>query len=207
MVTVSLRLRGASLRKAFEPVQRRAAAPFGGQSGKRAVAIMRSAVRQEFSGGYWLSPAGGRIPWPRTHDFGRQKASPRPLRRTGAYFASLMGGAGSIERITPNQIVLGAVSRYGPIHRGGEGANIRTSPVTIRPRKLAASRGRRRRSQYAQRFAMFWRLLGDHGVPLRAETLRKGLKLPRRPHMTRNPETTRKIARSVERYVATGRAA
>lgn len=205
--TVSLRLQGAGLRKAFEPIQKRAAAPFSGASGRRVVAIMRGQVRKEFTSRSWFMPSGGRRSWAKTHAFGNKPASSTPLRATGRYFASLMGGAGSIERITDRQITVGAVSAYGAVHRGGTGARIVTSPAVIRPRRKAATRSRLGRRGFARGFAMFWRLLGDFGVALSAATMRRGLRLPRRPHMTRHPEGTRLMARSVERYVATGRVA
>jgi hypothetical protein len=120
-----------------------------------------------------------------------------------------MGGPGAIERITARQIVVGAVSSYGPFHRGGSGATISLTPLVIKPRKRAGGglRSRSRGPGWTRRWAMFWRLGLDFGVWLKESTLRRGLRLPRRPHMTRNPELERAIRDAATGYILKGKVA
>jgi hypothetical protein len=48
---------------------------------------------------------------------------------------------------------------------------------------------------------MFWYLGFRFGVWLKEETLERGLRLPPRPHLTKNPKLTKRLVDIVTRYV------
>lgn len=168
--------------------------------GKPSVAAIRKSVANEFSGRYWLMPEGGRRAWAPVVPFGN-KPHHAPLVDSGAYFNALMGrGPGAIERVSARRMEVGADSGrfpYAKYIRGGAGANISLQPLIIRPRRRAKG----------GRYAMFNFIGLRFGVWLRAETLERGLKLPPRPHLTRNPALTKELVRIAQRYVSTGKAA
>lgn len=178
------------------------------------VPIVRGRVQEEFLNAVWYRQDGSTQKWKESHPFGSNLGSGNKLPgggeqklliRTGAYFRALTGrGAGSLVQISKRQFSVGVDSKvipYGPIIRGGTGAEIRTSPYIIKPIKKSAWTGE---PDGQREFALFWFILSKYGVALSAETLRNGLKLYPRPHMTSNPELMRRLARSIERFISKG---
>lgn len=184
----------------------------------RGVQIVRNRVALEFLRRVWFTPSGASRAWRPVTPFGRRlgegesmgagKGDKKPMIDSGAYFQALMGrGAGSVVRVTQKTLTVGVdggTFPYAKYIRGGTGARVRVTDWIIRPRKKVASRGRGRRS-WVRQFAMWWYLGLTFGVWLREATLRRGLRLPTRPHMTRHPELVRQIQGLLQRWVTTGR--
>jgi hypothetical protein len=136
----------------------------------------------------------------------------KPLLKTGAYFEALQGrGAGSVEVVTAKTVRVGvdlAAFPFAGFIRGGTGADIRTSPLLILPRKRVAGwqpltkRGKPRAPQ--TQWALWYYLGLTFGVWLSAETMVRGLKLPPRPHLTRNPLLVRQVVRLYEKFWTSG---
>lgn len=146
-------------------------------------------VDAELRGNYWRDLTGRRRNLEPPHDLGRRKAK-RPVFGAG-YAAAWRGGAGAIREVSSSRALIG-VQGFPRLamHRGGLG------PIRVQdygdgtaavvsylnqqaPWKLARGAEQRRG---AQRYALWWRILRDTGVPLKDETLRRGLRIPMRPH-------------------------
>jgi hypothetical protein len=170
----------------------------------RGVAAVRLSVGDEFHRHAWLTPRGGIVPWRDTQPFGTRPKPKQNMIATGAYFRALMGrGPGSLVRVGPRSFDVGVEARMFPgaaALRGGKGGRISTAPLFIRPKTKA--KGRAGGGSWVQQWAMWWRLGLTYGVWLKEETLRRGLKLYPRPHLTANPKLTRQLARGVARWIA-----
>lgn len=179
-----------------------------------AIPIVRGRVATEFLNAVWFRPDGSTQRWRESHPFGNQLGSGQKivgggeqklLIRSGAYYRALMGrGPGALVSVSRRQFAVGVDAKiipYGPIMRGGSGAVIRTAPYTIRPIKRSAWTGE---PDGQREWAMYWFILRTYGVSLSAETLREGMKLYPRPHMTNHPELMRRLVRSLEKFVIKG---
>lgn len=184
----------------------------------RGVAIVRNRVALEFLHRVWYMPGGGVRPWKPVKPFGNVagedgslgpgKGGRRPLINTGAYFNALQGrGAGSITRVTAKTLVVGVDASMYPqakYLRGGTGATIKVSDWITRPRARIAT-ARKGRGSYVRMWKMWWLLGIKYGVWLSEATLRRGLRLTPRPHLTRHPELVRQMAALIQRWVSTGK--
>lgn len=214
MPTIGIRVTASSLRAALGPRLARVLdmTPAMKECARRA----HSRVELEFASRAWFSPSGATIGWAPTHAFGNKPASTSPLVSSGAYLAALAGrGAGAIEVIGPRSFKIGADGAtfpYGKFHRGGTGGTIRTAPWVIRPVKRMAQastpRGRRAtlrgRAPYVRQWSMFWKAGLAFGAWLSEATLRNGLRLPPRPHLTRHPELVRQCAAVCRAWITKG---
>jgi hypothetical protein len=185
-------------------------------AGKAVVRAVRESVGAEFANQAWSAPDGSIRPWARNVPFGKAlevaAGEKKPLVRTGGYFEALMGrGAGAVEVVTAKTVTVGVDTTSFPFAgaiRGGTGADIRTAPLIIRPKKRVAgwqplTKSGKPRAWQTQ-WSMWWRLGLELGVWLSARTMRDGLRLPPRPHLTRNPRLTAKAAKIYGSYVASG---
>lgn len=173
-------------------------------------------VAREFLGRVWFAPSGGSVPWAATHAFGSRPASSSPLVSSGAYLAALSGrGAGAIDVVGPRSFKIGADGAtfpYAKFHRGGTGGAIRTAPWVIRPVKRTAqastARGRRDtlrgRTSYVRQWSMFWKVGLTFGAWLSEKTLREGLRLPPRPHLTKHPALVQRCGEICRAFIARG---
>jgi hypothetical protein len=160
------------------------------------IAAFRDQVVGELRGRYWLTPQGRKEAWPAPHAFGRRPAK-NPVFGSD-YLAAWRGGSGGIEDVGPQEARVGVQGfERLSLHRGGLG------PLTVReyrrrdgtaarisyeaqetPWKLA--KGAEHRTG-ARRYALWWKILREHGVALKDETLRRGLRIPLRPHASIGP--------------------
>lgn len=157
---------------------------------------MRRSVRREFASKSWAMPSGGSLRWQPTKPFGECSPGASTLKRSGTLFRAWSGGAGSVTRVTAKTATIGVnpvTVPYAEYHRGMRGGRIDASHVfVIKPKKVA----RNSRGQFRSgpgHWAMFWYLGLTCGVWLSAETLRRGLRLPVRPHATNNPRLRKEI--------------
>jgi len=215
VAAIGLRVTAASLRPALVPLLDRLADM--SEAMRACAAAAHARVELEFATRTWFSPSGASIAWAPTHAFGNKPASKTPLVSSGAYLAALSGrGAGAIEVIGPRSFTIGAdggVFPYASVHRGGTGATIRTAPWVIRPKARTAQastpKGRRDtlrgRTSAPRQWSMFWKLGLTFGAWLSEATLRNGLLLPPRPHLTRHPELVRQCAAICRSFLVTGK--
>jgi hypothetical protein len=183
---------------------------------RAAVPVIRDSVAREFLTRTWFSPSGVNRPWPAETPFGDKGSKKgggekKPLIDTGGYFAALMGrGSGSVVKVTPHQVSVGvdlAQFPWAPYIRGGTGANIRLTPLLIKPTKVAKPKskdGKPASADSPQHWALWWYLGLTYGVWLTRETLLAGIKLPPRPHLTANPQLTGKLQKLASRYFLQG---
>lgn len=185
-------------------------------AGKAIVNEVRLSVGGEFAAQAWSAPDGSIRPWAKSVPFGKAFAmgagEKKPLVKTGAYFEALMGrGAGAVERVTARTVTVGVDTTAFPfagVIRGGTGAEIRLSPTIILPRKRVAGwqpltkRGKPR--AYQTQFSMWYRLGLELGVWLSEKTMREGLRIPPRPHLTRNPRLVGRVLKIYSRFIASG---
>lgn len=185
-------------------------------AGKAIVAAVRLSVGTEFANQAWSAPDGSIRPWPRPVPFGKSFAvgagEKKPLVKTGAYFEALMGrGAGSVEVVTAKTVTVGVDTSAFPfaaVIRGGTGADIRLSPTIILPKKRVAGwqpltkKGKPR--AYQTQWSMWYRLGLELGVWLSERAMREGLRVPPRPHLTRNPRLVAKVLKIYSGYIASG---
>lgn len=185
-------------------------------AGKAIVAEVRLSVGAEFANQAWSAPDGSIRPWAKSVPFGKTFAAgageKKPLVKTGTYFEALMGrGAGSIEVVTPKTVTVGVDTTAFPfagVIRGGTGADIRLAPTIVRPKKRVAGwrpltkAGKPR--AYQTQWSMWYALGLGLGVWLSEKTMREGLRIPPRPHLTRNPRLTARVLKIYGRYIASG---
>lgn len=153
---------------------------------RESVKVARDFVRQEFQGGFWLMPSGGRRAWARTKPFGDIPAHQTGV-RSGRLLRAWLGGLGGLAKVTPRTMTVGvdagAIPYAGPF-RGGTGATPRLSDMVIRPKRRARD----------GRWAMFWAVaLGKARVWLREATLRAGIRVPTHPHGTKHPALVKAV--------------
>lgn len=162
---------------------------------KGAVLDVRASVAREFRQGVWFMPSGGSRPWKRKQAYGN-----RPTGKTGIGTGDLLRayqgqGRGGIVKVTRRTVTVGAdasVLPYAADFRGGTGPRPSLSDMVIRPKKRANISGGRR-VPWAQRWAMWWYHLFTFGVALSESALRRGLRVPTHPHLTKNPALVAKI--------------
>lgn len=189
---VNIRLRQRQIRS-LEQVSRALDRPMSRDVGRRIIRAVRGVINEEFTRGVWLRPSGGSAPWKQGHDFGSHKAKRPPLGGPGGRLArAWAGGRGGFSESDGNSVTIGVRLPYAAVHRGGV-ENVQAGRITvIRPRRKGKG----------GRPAMFWFLGLVLGVWLRKETLRRGLKVPARPHATDNPKTRQAVAEILADLIA-----
>jgi hypothetical protein len=167
--------------------------PMGGDSGRQVIRAIRRSVAQEFSGGYWSTPSGGKRQWKPTKPFGEKAGGRPPLGGSaGRLAAAWAGGAGGFEKITSRTAQVGVRMPGAAVHRGGEGARVALRETRIKAKAIGA-KGKPK---------MYWLLGMKYGVWMSPEKLRTtGIAVPSRPHATRNPALSREITDVIRKKI------
>lgn len=159
--------------------------------GPEMVKITREEIDEEFEGGFFYNPSGGRTSWPDGHDFGNRKKPAKRLRgRQGSQAKAWQNGP---SRITSRTFSIHASAPALEAHRGGAGARPRVGMVT----RLRAKKTSRNGRDSAMR--VFLGLEFDMWISdtkLRGE----GLALKASPHAARHPKGVRRMIEAAERH-------
>lgn len=177
---------GAQVAARFKRVLSVLEAPFRGSRASAAIKAARSVIRDEFSrGGYW-NTSGGFVQWKRGHDFGDKKAQHPVLGGPGGRLGrAWLGGAGGFSRTVEanSGVEIGVTLPWAHVHRGGNRV-VRVNRVTVVKPKKSGARGRS---------AMGWWLGRNLRAWISEATLRRGLRIPARPHALASPEMTKRV--------------
>mgnify|MGYP001595898127 FL=1 len=177
---------GIKLRRIIAYAQK----PFGGTVGRDAIKAARKVIMSEFSRGGHYRPAGGFDKWPSGHDFGTHQAPPVPLGGLNGRLARAWnGGPGGFDRVSADgqSAVIGVSIPWARVHRGPDSNPVAGRFTTIRPK-----RGLKMRHFLGMNF----------GVWMSAERLKRGLKVPTRPHATDNPTTRAAVSALISKAMA-----
>lgn len=177
----------------FEGVRARAAAPFAGEAGKAAVAIMRhgpGSTEEQFAVGAEFT-RNGQHAWPPTKPFGNREPPASRLVRSGGLRAAWTGtGAGAVERVTATSVAIGVSTSVHPQAAIFQ----KDGPTLIRAKRRTAN----------GRLAMQFFLGLTYDVWISQEKLLAGLRVdPRRVGIGR--VMIRRLTDSTLAYIATGR--
>lgn len=82
----------------------------------------KQSVREEFLGGFWKNPGGGKVDWAKRKD---NKNHPLLILSRALFLSWTSRNA----IITPKTFSIGSDLEYAEIHRGGSGAQISQSPL------------------------------------------------------------------------------
>lgn len=165
---MNLRLQGgAKLRKQLERGAQVVKRPFLGPRGDRHVAALRAELRKVAAAG-----AESGVSFAPVHRFGTRPATIPPLGGpSSSYWQGWTGGRGSVVRKSPRRIAIVNTIPWAVVHRGGV-TTARPRVTVIKPKRISRD----------GRPAMFHALSRRFGVRLKATTLRRGLRVPSRPH-------------------------
>lgn len=205
---MSLRVRAYDAERVFEDVLARVdrsadLRPVMTEIGR----MQRMSVRAEFRSESFFRKKGGRQPWKKTQAFGRRRSPSKTLQRSGDLKGAWLGTRpGGIFRVHARSVEVGVDGNeieYLARVRGGTTQDLDTRDYLVKPRKLANSRSNRQLTG-AQRYAMFWAVLRQHGVALTERTLERGMAVTPRPHGVFHQKLRDAAGRRVREFVTTG---
>jgi len=155
--------------------------------GPEMIASRRRFIREEFAGGFYYNPSGGRTRWKRTRAFGTRPAPAVPLGGArGGPARAWDGGENGGDRITARTWTIFNSRPDSAVHRGGNRSRPRVGQLTnIKPKRFTA------RGDSAMRMTLG---LGD-GVWISDDRLRAGVDVPARPHAGPHPRANEEDVR------------
>lgn len=168
--------------------------PFQAATGSDAIAAARGVIRTEFQRGGYYNSSGTFVSWKPGHDFGDRKAQ-RPVLGgpSGRLGRAWLGGPGGFSKTTAGGvgIQIGVTIPWAPVHRGGN-QTIRVNRVTVvRPKRTASGGGTKMHYHLGLRLNAW----------ISEDRLRKGLRIPARPHAMNNPKTSKAVGEVLTRAI------